>query len=182
MTLPAISSPTLPPPSPVKVPVLPIQGQPQGNFEKPIVSDQDKELIDQGIAPPRKKGNDAQGQPQGDKEPAEDLESFSKIDPNTLSPELKSIYNSMLTDYKRKMEEISKTRTLISSETRDKIIHETLDNLTDSEFEFASQHPVFINRLNVISSSKRAMPWRAPAFYQRPERGTMRICSLNSSS
>lgn len=73
--------------------------------------------------------------------------SFTQIDPATLPPEMKSIHDSMLADYNRKVSELNSQKGHVTEQDKGKILNDTLDNLTDQQFETATQHPMFVNRL-----------------------------------
>lgn len=131
--------------------------QPKGNESPTPEVKGAKEFISKGIAPelpPAEEGTAGkEGQPNAG-EPHEGEESFYTGDPQTLPQELKPIYNSMLTDYKRKTAELKEKGHAVTADLKSQAIREALDNLTEQDMEVLASHPKFMQVLPAYLQSK----------------------------
>ena len=122
-----------------------------GENAQPKKRESMKALIDKGIVPPvEAKTGEVNAQPQKAGEAAEGdtfLTPGSGIDPQKLPAELKTIYNSMLSDYKEKTRQVSEMRGTVTKEMKDKAIEEALSGLNQEQFRTLANHPVFVREL-----------------------------------
>ena len=132
-------------PSDGYIPSVPENGQPQSpqapSDKLPETSEKSKEVQ---IKEAQKKlfGIEDSSQPQKQSD-----DSFTKIDINKLPEELKPMAETLRADFQRKMDELKNQKGTVNESDRQQVLGKALDSLTDQEFELATQHPVFVNRL-----------------------------------
>lgn len=137
-------------PTQSQAPVKP-QAETEGDQPKPEKQSK-SDAIQKGIAPELESDQGKakrEGQPQKAGEPGEStfLDPKKGIDPSKLPDELKQTYNSMLTDYKRKTQELSEERGKLTQDMRDEAVQEALNNLDNTQFNQLVSHPSFQRQL-----------------------------------